>query len=145
MTMQRLEKRFNKLNLPGKADFDPLLAKQWNDAAARRKFQLDDKQEQGELNEAERAEHAHLAACADAWGLRHYGLEKLDPTITEADRERAWQLKLQPFIRGAPPLTEEEQRELADLQGRLVAENAAIEAVKRRAERVARSRRRGRP
>ena len=146
MAFPRLDERLKRLKRPVKAGhgFDADLAEQWNDAAGARMFALDLKQEQEELSEDERAEYARLGARAKAWQRLHtppHELASLDPTITDADRGRAWQLRLRPFIWDAPPLTEEERRELAGPDARLGAERAAIEAAKRRADGA--SRRRG--
>jgi len=134
MAFERLGKRFDRLKVRAKADqgFDPVLAEQWNDAAGERRFQLQLKQEKEELSKDERAEYAHLSACAKAWQRRHarpHELAGLDPTITDADRARAWELRLRPFIWDAPPLSEEERRELTDLDAKLGAEREAIKAA----------------
>jgi hypothetical protein len=146
MAFERLDKRFNRLKAPVKADqgFDPVLAEQWNDAAGARKFQLHLKQEKEELSEDERAEYEHLSACAKAWQRRHapsHELANLDPSITDAGRARAWELRLRPCIWEAPPLSEKERRELTELDARLGAERAAIEAANRRAGAGGRSKR----
>jgi hypothetical protein len=89
-----------------------------------------------ELSEDERAEYTQLGACARAWQHLHTPpreLASLDPTITDADRGRAWELRLRPFILGCAAAHQEERRELAGLDARLGAERDAIEAVKRRA------------
>jgi hypothetical protein len=112
--------------------------------AGARMFALYLKQEQEELSADERAEYAHLGACARAWHHLHtppHELASLDPTITDADRGRAWELRLRPFRWDAPPLTEEERRELAGLDARLGAERDAIEAAKLRSGGAARRRR----
>jgi hypothetical protein len=146
MPFERLGKRFDRLKVRAKADqgFDPVLAEQWNDAAGGRAFQLYLKQKTEELSNDERAEYAHLSACSKAWHRRYalpHELAGLDPTITDADRARTWDLRLRPFIWDAPPLSEEERRELADLDRKLGAEREAIEAAKRRAGAGARSKR----
>jgi len=147
MAFERLDKRFNRLKRPASIErgFDPLLAEQWNDAAGARWFELHLKQEKEPLSDSERAEYAHLSACSKAWQRQRtppHELAALDPTITDADHERAWELRLRPFMRDAPPLTEEEQRELVALDARLAAERDAIEAAKQRAGGAARRRRR---
>lgn len=134
MVFERLGKRFDRLKVRAKAGqgFDPVLAEQWNDAAGERAFQLYLKQKKEELSTDERAEYAHLSACAKAWQRRHappHELAGLDPTITDADHARAWELRLRPFIWDAPPLSEEERRELTDLDARLGAEREAIKAA----------------
>ncbi|MGP0089380.1 MAG: hypothetical protein ACLPKB_05400 [Xanthobacteraceae bacterium] len=68
-------------------------------------------------------------------------MANLDPTISDADRARAWKLRLQPFRWDEPPLTEEERRELAGLDARLAAERNAIEAAKSGAHKETRSKR----
>jgi hypothetical protein len=138
VAFRRLDERFKRLKPPATAGhgFDTDLAKQWNDAAGARMFALYLKQEQEELSEDERAEYTQLRACARAWQHLHtppHEWASLDPTITDADRGRAWELRLRPFIWDAPPLTEEERRELAGLDARLGAERDAIEAAKQRA------------
>jgi hypothetical protein len=149
VAFERLDKRLSALKRPAKADqgVEAVLAEQWNDAAGARGFALDLKQQREGLTEAERAESAQLSACAKAWRrLRHaapHELAGLDPTIADAERARAWELRLQPFTPDAPPLTEEERRELAGLDARLGAECAAIEAAKRRASQAPRPTRAG--
>jgi hypothetical protein len=114
MSMQRLGKRLYRPKAPADAGqgYDPVLADQWNDAAGARTSELHRKQEQEGLTDDERAEYSHLTACSKAWRRRYalpWELANLDPTITDADRARAWKLRLQPFRSDEPPLTEEEQ------------------------------------
>jgi len=143
VAFQQLDERFKRLKLPAKAGdgFDADLAEQWNDAAGARMFALYLKQE--ELSEDERAEYTQLRACARAWQHLHtppHEWASRDPTIADADRGRAWELRLRPFIWDAPPLTEEERRELAGLDARLGAERDAIETAKQRSGGAARRR-----
>jgi hypothetical protein len=134
MSVQRLGKRLTRLKAPADAGqgYDPVLADQWNDAAGARMFELCCRQEKEGLTDDERVEYERLIACSKAWRRRHTPpseLANLDPTITDADRARAWKLRLQPFRWDEPPLTEEERRELAALDARLAAERNAIAAA----------------
>jgi hypothetical protein len=138
MSIRQLGKRLTRLKAPADAgqSYDPVLADQWNDAAGAAMFELYRKQEKEELSKGERAEYARLIACSKAWHRRHTPpseLANLDPTITDADRARAWKLRLRPFNWSEPPLTKEERRELAGLDARLAAERNAIAAAEGRA------------
>jgi hypothetical protein len=132
--LYRLKAR-DRLTAPADAGqgYDPVLADQWNDAAGARMFELCRRREKEGLTDDERAEYARLTACSEAWRRRHtppWELANRDPTLTDADRARAWKLRLQPFRWDEPPLTEEERRELAALDARLAAERNAIAAAK---------------
>ncbi|MGP0089381.1 MAG: hypothetical protein ACLPKB_05405 [Xanthobacteraceae bacterium] len=74
MRMQRLGNRFyrlkalDRLKPPANTGrgYDPALADQWNDDAGARLFELDDSEEKEGLTDDQRAEYAHLTACAEA-------------------------------------------------------------------------------
>jgi hypothetical protein len=132
VSIKSLRRRLDKLGSPDEW-YDPRLAAKWHDAAGARLVKLLLSKDQP-LTENEKREVAHLEACREAWNRKHFKRDGSDdfaafrdPTITDEERSRAWQLSCRTII--GPELSAVEQQELAALDARLKAERQAARAA----------------